>query len=278
MVFGYKYKTHRFSTCAGGKHLPDTRGSAHDPRAVTQHEDQLLDVSRSKCPVLTRRQRHQFNPLHRLSCIHTKQKSSVNIWNPTSLLMLNSNNSIPSSSTWNSKPFFLKMSMLSMSVFSLTAVRWSFWGLRTWWTHTHQWHVQLGETSCQIRFLRYELLSLENRVLLQHLKVILLICGMLVDYKDVRLQFGYDESQVKLTDDLHVFKLFFAVDGDEIVSWENHNIMKELCWEHLRPTWSLFWARPQRSGFLQGWFWPWSVDSTDPPWPCVPLGPVTSSF
>lgn len=73
-------------------------------------------------------------------------------------------------------------------------------------------------------------------MLLQHLKVVLLICGMLVDYKDVRLQFGYDESQVKLTDDLHVFKLFFAVDGDEIVSWENHNIMKELCWEHLRPT------------------------------------------
>lgn len=55
---------------------------------------------------------------------------------------------------------------------------------------------------------------------------------MLVDYKDVRLKFGYDESQVKLTDDLHVFKHFFAVDGDEIVYWENHNIMIERCWEH----------------------------------------------
>lgn len=69
-------------------------------------------------------------------------------------------------------------------------------------------------------------------MLLQHLKVVLLICGMLVDYKDVRLKFGYDESQVKLTDDFHVFKHFFAVDGDEIVSWEKHNNINELCWEH----------------------------------------------
>lgn len=68
-------------------------------------------------------------------------------------------------------------------------------------------------------------------MLLQHLKVVLLICGMLVDYKDVRLKFGYDESQVKLTDDLHVFKHFFAVDGDGIVYWEKH-IINELCWEH----------------------------------------------
>lgn len=38
---------------------------------------------------------------------------------------------LPSSSTRNSKPFFLKISMFSMSTFSLTAVRWSFWGLQT---------------------------------------------------------------------------------------------------------------------------------------------------
>lgn len=94
----------------------------------------------------------------------------------------------------------------------------------------------MGETISQSRFLRYELLSLENRVLLQHLKVVLLICGMLVDYKDVRLQFGYDESQVKLTDDLHVFKHLFAVDVDGTVYWENHNFIKELCWEHFSPT------------------------------------------
>lgn len=65
-----------------------------------------------------------------------------------------------------------------------------------------------------MRFLRYELLSLKNRVLLQHLKVVLLICGMLVDYKDVRVKFGYDEAQIKLADDLHVFKHFFAVDEE----------------------------------------------------------------
>lgn len=80
-----------------------------------------------------------------------------------------------------------------------------------------QWHVQVEETFiCWIRFLRYELLSLKDRVLLQHLKVVLLICGMLVDYKDVRVEFGYDEAQIKLTDDLHVFKHFSAVDDDII--------------------------------------------------------------
>lgn len=68
-----------------------------------------------------------------------------------------------------------------------------------------------------IKFLRYELLPLKNRVLLQHLKVVLLICGMLVDYKEVRVKFGYDEAQIKLTDDLHVFKHFFAVDEDDTI-------------------------------------------------------------
>lgn len=81
-----------------------------------------------------------------------------------------------------------------------------------------QWHVQVEETFiCWVRFLRYELLSLKDRVLLQHLKVVLLICGMLVDYKDVRVEFGYDEAQIKLTDDLHVFKHFSAVDEDDII-------------------------------------------------------------
>lgn len=43
-------------------------------------------------------------------------------------------------------------------------------------------------------------------MLLQHLKVIFLISGMLVDHEDVRIEFGDDESQVELTDDLHLFK------------------------------------------------------------------------
>lgn len=64
--------THRFSTRTRGKHVPNAGGSAHDPRAVTQHEDQLFNVSRSKCPVLTRRQGYQFHPLHHLSYIHNK--------------------------------------------------------------------------------------------------------------------------------------------------------------------------------------------------------------
>lgn len=43
-------------------------------------------------------------------------------------------------------------------------------------------------------------------MLLQHLKVVFLICGMLVDHEDVRVQFGDDETQIKLTDDLHLFE------------------------------------------------------------------------
>lgn len=135
MVFDYKIlniATHRFSTRTGGKHLPNTGGSTHDPWAVTQHEDQLFNVSRSKCPVLTRRQRHQFNPLHHLSYSHHKYKSYFNNSKNVQLLVFYMKNSIPSSSIWNSKPFFLKMSMFSMRIFSLTAVRWSFWGLQKW--------------------------------------------------------------------------------------------------------------------------------------------------
>lgn len=64
--------THRLPARTRGKHLPNAGGSTHDPRAVTQHEDQLFNVSRSKCPVLTRRQRYQFHPLHHLSYIHNK--------------------------------------------------------------------------------------------------------------------------------------------------------------------------------------------------------------
>lgn len=43
-------------------------------------------------------------------------------------------------------------------------------------------------------------------MLLQNLKVIFLISGMLVDHEDVLVEFGDNESQVELTDDLHLFK------------------------------------------------------------------------
>lgn len=48
-------------------------------------------------------------------------------------------------------------------------------------------------------------------MLLQHLKVVLLVCGMLVDHEDVRVEFGYNEAQVKLADDLHLFEHVFTV-------------------------------------------------------------------
>lgn len=59
--------------------------------------------------------------------------------------------------------------------------------------------------------LRYEFLSLERSVLLQHLKVVFLIWGMLVNHEDVRVEFGDNEAQVKLTDDLHLFEHVFTV-------------------------------------------------------------------
>lgn len=43
-------------------------------------------------------------------------------------------------------------------------------------------------------------------MLLQHLKVIFLVSGVLVDNEDVCVELGDDESQVELTDDLHVFE------------------------------------------------------------------------
>lgn len=48
-------------------------------------------------------------------------------------------------------------------------------------------------------------------MLLQHLKVVFLICGMLVNHEDVREEFGDNEAQVKLTDDLHLFEHVFTV-------------------------------------------------------------------
>lgn len=61
------------------------------------------------------------------------------------------------------------------------------------------------------RFLRYEFLSLKHSVLLQHLKVIFLIWRVLVNHEDVRVEFGDDEAQVKLADDLHLFEHVFTV-------------------------------------------------------------------
>lgn len=48
-------------------------------------------------------------------------------------------------------------------------------------------------------------------MLLQHLKVIFLIRGVLVDHEEVRVEFGDDEAQVELTDDLHLFEHLFTV-------------------------------------------------------------------
>ena len=49
-------------------------------------------------------------------------------------------------------------------------------------------------------------------MLLQHLKVVLLVRGMLIDHEDVGVQLGDDESQVELTDDLHILECVFTVE------------------------------------------------------------------
>lgn len=51
-------------------------------------------------------------------------------------------------------------------------------------------------------------------MLLQHLKVIFLVGGMLVDNEDVRVELGDDESQVELTNDLHVFEHLLTGQGE----------------------------------------------------------------
>lgn len=55
--------SHRFTAGPRSKHLPNTGRSAHDPWAVAQHEDQLLNVSWSKGPVFTCGKRNQLHPL-----------------------------------------------------------------------------------------------------------------------------------------------------------------------------------------------------------------------
>lgn len=54
--------TYRLPAGPGGEHLADSGRPAHHPRAVTQHEDQLVDVLRSEGPVFTSRQGNQFSP------------------------------------------------------------------------------------------------------------------------------------------------------------------------------------------------------------------------
>ena len=65
-------------------------------------------------------------------------------------------------------------------------------------------------------FLRNESLPLERGVLLQHFKVVLLVRGVLVDHEDVGVQLGDDESQVELTDDLHVLECVFTVETGKV--------------------------------------------------------------
>lgn len=53
-------------------------------------------------------------------------------------------------------------------------------------------------------------LALERGVLLEHLEVVLLIRGVLVHDEEVRVQFGDDKPQVKLTNDFHLCKHRFT--------------------------------------------------------------------
>lgn len=61
-------------------------------------------------------------------------------------------------------------------------------------------------------------------MLLQHLKVVFLICGMLINHEDVRVEFGDDEAEVKLTDDLHLFEHVFTVRrrDNKLLLWTCH--------------------------------------------------------
>lgn len=68
-------------------------------------------------------------------------------------------------------------------------------------------------SSAESAFLLDEFLSLQHRVLLQHLKVVFLIRGVLVDHEEVGVEFGDNEAQIELADDLHLFEHVFTVGG-----------------------------------------------------------------
>lgn len=52
---------YRLPTGSGGKHLPDPGRTAHNPRTVTQHKDQFIDVLGSKGPVFASWQGNQLS-------------------------------------------------------------------------------------------------------------------------------------------------------------------------------------------------------------------------
>lgn len=78
------------------------------------------------------------------------------------------------------------------------------------WSHKTQNRLESLDTiPSRLQYassLHNEPLSVEHSVLLQHLKIVFLIGGVLVNHKDVGVQLGDDEAQVKLTDNLHFLK------------------------------------------------------------------------
>lgn len=77
-------------------------------------------------------------------------------------------------------------------------------------------------------------------MLLQHLKVVFLICGMLINHEDVRVEFGDDEAEVKLTDDLHLFEHVFTVrrrdNKDHLLLWRCHGMFSQQQLQKENPT------------------------------------------
>lgn len=65
-------------------------------------------------------------------------------------------------------------------------------------------------------------------MLLQHLKVVFLICGMLVNHEDVRGEFGDNKAQVKLADDLHLFEHVFTV-GIKLLLVYSYRTISQYC-------------------------------------------------
>lgn len=110
-----------------------------------------------------------------------------------------------------SNPFFLNTSRLSIRVISLLAVSSKLWGLKSAKVYKHvirntsdtnakltNCYRNVPSAPVQYLSLLYQLLALNDSVLLEHFKIVFLICRMLVHNKQVIFQLHNDKAKIEL--------------------------------------------------------------------------------
>lgn len=110
-----------------------------------------------------------------------------------------------------SNPFFLNTSRLSIRVISLLAVSSKLWGLKLARVYKHvirntsdtnakltNRYRNVPSAPVQYLSLLYQLLALNDSVLLEHFKIVFLICRMLVHNKQVIFKLHNDKAKIEL--------------------------------------------------------------------------------